>query len=139
MSPNAPMATLVMTLLQSDTVIPTLHFVEVGSVIRTATFVLPFAQDLPRSVISAMEIIVSSVSFLFYSACPDGTYADSDTGTRLCITDCPDYTATGGRNLYGDPLTHTCEPKCIKPLMWADFQTRDCQSPCSALPIPTYS
>ena len=77
---------------------------------------------------------------IFNLACPNGTYADSDTGTRLCVTDCPDRTTiVGGRDLYGDPLTKTCEPKCIQPLTWADSQTRDCQSPCSALPIPTYS
>lgn len=45
---------------------------------------------------------------LFIKDCPNGTYADSDTGTRLCITDCPNYSGTGGRDLYGDPTTHTC-------------------------------
>jgi len=75
---------------------------------------------------------------LCVSYCPTGSFADSYTGTRLCVPTCPGV-GTSAPNLYGDPTTHTCVSKCITVGTWADYQTRLCQSPCSAAPIATYS
>ena len=76
-----------------------------------------------------------------YLVCPNGTYADSHTGTRLCVALCPpgSLSSTASPNLYGDPTTHTCVSRCITPDTWSDYQTRLCESTCSALPVPTYS
>lgn len=123
----------------SDSVILTQLSVEQDSETLTKIFALENAQDPLQSVILDILMTVCKVSLFLTLACPSGTYADSYNSARLCVTDCNDYSGSGGPDLYGDPLTRTCEPKCIKPLTWADFQTRDCQSPCSALPIPTYA
>lgn len=81
------------------------------------------------------------VIFLFYIVCPNGTYADSHTGTRLCVALCPPgvKNSVATPNLYGDPTTHTCVDRCITPYTWADYQTRLCEPVCSATPTPTYS
>ena len=73
--------------------------------------------------------------------CPNGTYADSYSASRLCVQYCPPGTlnSVSTPNLYGDPTTRTCVASCLTPGTWADYQTRLCQPVCSALPIETYS
>lgn len=75
------------------------------------------------------------------SKCPDTYYANTYNGARICTQLCPPGITgtTGAPNLYGDPSTITCVSRCVTPLTWADYQTRLCQSTCSATPIATYS
>lgn len=72
------------------------------------------------------------------SFCPPDTFADSYTGTRLCVPTCPGVN-TNPPNLYGDPTTRTCVNRCITVGTWADWQTRRCEPTCSASPTETYS
>lgn len=74
------------------------------------------------------------------ATCPSNYYATTYNGVRLCTPSCPPGVAgTAAPNLYGDPSTITCVSRCVTPLTWADYQTRLCQSTCSATPIATYS
>jgi len=53
-------------------------------------------------------MIVYHVIISLILVCPIGTYANSDATSRLCVADCPDYTGSAGRDLYGDSTTNTC-------------------------------
>lgn len=99
-------------------------------------FVLALLQSIPL----VQEMIVFHVLFCLLLVCPNGTYADSHTGTRTCVALCPPgvTNSVAAPNLYGDPTTHTCVAKCITPHTWADSHTRLCESECTSSP-PTYS
>ena len=86
-------------------------------------------------------MIVFHVNIFIILVCPNGTYADSHTGTRLCVALCPPgvTSSTASPDLYGDPTTHTCVSRCITPYTWSDYQTRLCEPVCSETPVPTYS
>ena len=86
-------------------------------------------------------MIAFHVKINLFIVCPNGTYADSHSSSRLCVALCPPGTlsSTASPNLYGDPTTHTCVSRCITPYTWSDYQTRLCEPICSATSVPTYS
>jgi hypothetical protein len=91
-----------------DSAILTQPSVEQDLETLTKIFALEYAQDPLQSVILDILMTVCKVSLFLTLACPSGTYADSYNSARLCVTDCNDYSGSGGPDLYGDPLTRTC-------------------------------
>lgn len=96
-----------------------------ASEIAISDNVLMYAQDQIPSILSDRETIVFHVIFILFIVCPDDTFADSHTGTRLCVATCPGTVdSLAAPNLYGEPTTHTCVAKCLTPFTWADPHTR---------------
>lgn len=138
---NAHTVTLLMIVLMWENANQLLTYALDDSEMRIKESVWVCVQGLRQSTLSDLGQIVFHVNYLHNSDCPNGTYADSYTGTRLCVQYCPPgvLNSVTAPNLYGDPTTHTCVAKCITPHTWADRQTRLCEPTCSATPTPTYS
>lgn len=107
---------------------PNLIYVLVDSEIHIKGNVSLHVQDRHQSTLLALDLTVFHVKCVYNLVCPNGTYADSYSSTRLCVQYCPPGVlgSVAAPNLYGDPTTHTCVAKCITPDTWADFQTRLC-------------